>query len=77
MKTNYLIGFFLLGVGTILLLKNIFSMHLELEMIKEYWGVIIILIGFNIIFKDDNISTYISSIVGLILSIFIFSWFSI
>ncbi len=77
MKTNYLIGFFLLGVGTILLLKNIFSMHLELEMIKEYWGVIIILLGVNIIFKDDNISTYISSIVGLILSIFIFSWFSI
>jgi hypothetical protein len=73
MKIKNTIGFFLLGLGSFLLLDTLFDFTLDLEVLKEYWGVFIILVGVNFLIKDETASNFISSMLGLMLSVLVFT----
>lgn len=76
MKNKYFFGMFLIGLG-ILYFFDLFEISMEeIEVIKDYWGIIFVLFGIHFLSKNKLLSNLVLSLCGLYCSGYIYLIFS-
>ncbi len=77
MKSKQLFwGLLFFTLGILFLLNNVIGTHIELGSLYRFWPVILILIGFSVIVKQDMVKVIMSALTGILLALIIFSFFN-
>lgn len=74
MKTKHVFwGFFLVTIGFLFLAQNVFSFSLAVNNLHNYWPLVLVLIGLNVMLKDQKAKLILSAVSAVTLGFILFS----